>query len=70
MLMMLAFAIDQIQELFCSLFKAARAKFKSRTSLWEKMRGMFVEHLIDSWDDLFNVIAYGAAKTPLIPNTS
>jgi hypothetical protein len=36
MLMMLAFFIDQVQELCCQLFKAARAKFKSRTSLWEK----------------------------------
>lgn len=38
MLMMLAFFVDQVQELSCHLFKKARAKFKSRTSLWEKMR--------------------------------
>ena len=69
-LMMLAFLIDQVQELCCQLWKAARAKFKSRTSLWEKMRGMFKEYLIDSWDDLFNAIAYGRQKpTKLVPNT-
>ena len=41
MLMMLAFFVDQVQELSCQLFKQARAKFKSRTSLWEKIKGMF-----------------------------
>jgi len=36
MLMLLAFLVDQVQELSCYLFKKARAKFNSRTSLWEK----------------------------------
>ncbi len=70
MLMLLAFLVDQVQELSCHLFKKARAKFKSRTSLWEKMRGMFREYLINSWDDLFNAIAHGYNDTQLIPNTS
>ena len=71
MLLMLAFFIDQVQELCCPLFKAARAKFKSRTSLWEKIRGMFKEYLVDSWDDMFNAIAYGRQNpTKLMPNTS
>ena len=69
MLMMLAFFVDQAQELYCHLFKKARAKFKSRTSLWDKIRGMFSELFIKSWDDLFNGIAYGH-KTTFIPNTS
>src|SRR6185437_7569879 len=33
MLMMLAFFVDQIQELSCYLFQSARAKFRSRTNL-------------------------------------
>lgn len=70
MLMMLAFFVDQVQELSCQLFKKARAKFKSRTSLWDKIRGMFKEFLIKSWDDLFNGIAYGCVDAVLIPNTS
>jgi len=70
MLVMLAFFIDQAQELACQLFKAARAKFKSRTSLWEKIRGMFKEHFINSWDDLLNAIAYGHSGNQLTPNTS
>lgn len=70
MLMMLAFFIDQLQELACQTFKTARAKFKSRTSLWDKIRGMFKEHFIDSWDDLLNAIAYGYQGNKLHPNTS
>ena len=70
MLMMLASFIDQVQELCCQLWKAARVKFKSRTSLWEKIRGMFKEYLIDSWNDIFNAIAYGRQEpTKLVPNT-
>jgi hypothetical protein len=70
MLMMLAFFVDQVQELYCHLFKKARAKFKSRTSLWDKIKGMFKELFINSWDDLFNGIAYGHANPVLVPNTS
>ena len=70
MLMMLAFFVDQVQELCCHLFKKARAKFKSRTSLWENMRALFCHYLIVNWDDLFNAIAYGANKPILVPNTS
>lgn len=70
MLMMLAFFVDQVQELSCQLFKKARAKFKSRTSLWEQIKGMFRGFLIESWDDLFNSIAHGFNEVRLIPNTS
>jgi hypothetical protein len=69
-LMMLAFFIDQIQEACCSLFKKARAKFRSRTSLWERLRGLFTNYLINSWEDLFNAIAHGHIDIALEPNTS
>jgi hypothetical protein len=68
MLMMLAFFVDQVQELSCHMFKKARAKFKSRTSLWERMRGKFFNFLIKSWDDLFQAIIYGHEST-LVINT-
>lgn len=70
MLMMLAFFVDQVQELCCLLFKKARAKFKSRTSLWERMRGIFKEFFIKSWDDLFKGIAHGHNAIVFTPNTS
>jgi hypothetical protein len=70
MLMMLSFYLDQVQELCCFIFKKARAKFKSRTSLWERIKSLFTSFLIESWDDLFNSIAHGSASIILKPNTS
>ena len=69
-LMMLMFLIDQIQELCCSLFKAARQRFRSRTSLWEKIRGLFFEFYIEKWEDLFLSIIYGHTARSLRPDTS
>jgi Transposase DDE domain len=37
-LMMLAFLVDQVQQLCCPLFQAAWAKWGSKRLLWEKMR--------------------------------
>jgi len=70
MLMMLAFYVDQVQELSCHLFKKARARFKSRTSLWDTVRSLVRQFFIDNWDDLFNAIAHGYNNAILVPNTS
>jgi hypothetical protein len=55
-LMMLMFLIDPAQELSCALFQAARQPFRSRTSLWDKIRGLFFSTLIDGWETLWRVI--------------
>jgi hypothetical protein len=55
-LMILMFLIEQVQELSCAMFKAARQRFKSRTSLWEKIRGLFFNCLIDGWERVWRVI--------------
>lgn len=70
MLMILAFFIDQVQAHCCELFKGARNKFRTRIGLWQKMRSLFFEYIVFSWDDLFNGIAYGYKETELNPNTS
>jgi hypothetical protein len=71
-LMMLAFLVDQAQELSCRLFQAARARFRSRTSLWERLRALFTDFYIPDWQTLWEVIATGHAATVLTPkpNTS
>ena len=46
LLTMLAFLIDQVQELACPVFRKARQRFRSRTSLWERMRALFVGYFI------------------------
>jgi len=58
-LTILAFLLDQIQELSCPLFQAARNKFRSRTSLWEKIRGMVREHYIQDWKSFYLSIIWG-----------
>jgi len=70
MLMMLAFLIDQVQEYGCAFFQAARQRFRSRTSLWIKMKGLFTEFFIESWEALWRAIIYGHCGGVLQPNTS
>jgi hypothetical protein len=73
MLMMLQFLIDQVQEVACPLFKAARGRFHSRieakvfapqkllprSQLWNFMCSRFLEHLLPSWEVLWKSIIYG-----------
>ena len=66
MLMMLAFFVDQVQELSCHIFQQARARYRSRTTLWDKIKSYFLGYFIDSWDDLFNAIIHArVAQLPL-----
>ena len=52
-LMMLAFLVDQIQQLCCPLFNAAWKNWKSKRSLWEKVRGKFHEFSIQNMEELY-----------------
>jgi hypothetical protein len=58
-LMMLQFLIDQVQEVACPFFKAARGRFHSRIQLWNFMCSRFLEHLLPSWEVLWKSIIYG-----------
>jgi hypothetical protein len=58
MLMMLHFLIDQVQELACPLFKAARHCYYSRRQLWELMRAYCFLQVLPSWEALFKFIIY------------
>jgi hypothetical protein len=53
LLMMLAFLVDQIQQLCCPLFQAAWKRYKSKRSLWEKVRSKFHEFQIENMEDLY-----------------
>lgn len=52
-LTMLAFLIDQIQQLCCPLFNAVWRKWKSKRSLWEKVRSKFHDFSIQTMEDLY-----------------
>ena len=56
-LMMLAFAIDQVQEAACGLFRAALEQQKTRRQLWDKVRAFFRICLLESWEELFRTLA-------------
>lgn len=56
-LMLLAFLIDQVQELCCKLFRSALAEAKSKTRFWRKMRSYALDFAINSWEDLYCLIA-------------
>lgn len=59
MLMMLAFLIDQTQQLCCGLFQAAWKKCRAKTVLWEKIRNAFQMFKITSWIALYEAITQG-----------
>lgn len=58
MLMMLAFLIDQAQQLCCALFNAVWQYKNSKRSLWEGIRGMFMIFEVDSMESLYRGILH------------
>ncbi len=67
MLMMLAFLVDQTQQLCCGLFQAVWAKLGSKRMLWERMRALFYDYALASMCQLFEALLYGFKKSrPLV----
>ena len=62
-LMMLAFLVDQVQQLCCPLFQAAWATWGSKRLLWEKMRAFFYAYALQSMRHLFETLYYGLNKS-------
>jgi hypothetical protein len=73
-LMMLAFLLDQVQELSCNVFNAARHRYYSKIKFWTKLQSMFTEHYIDDWETLYMGIIFGVKGEdrllPEYPDTS
>src|SRR5437867_10941580 len=63
MLMMLAFLVDQTQQLGCALFQAVWAKLGSKRRLWERMRALFYDYAFASMRQLFEGLLYGLKKS-------
>ena len=67
MVMMLAFLVDQTQQLCCALFQAVWAKLGSKRLLWERMRALFYDYALASMRQLFEALLYGFKKSsPLV----
>jgi len=63
LLMMLAFLVDQVQQLCCPLFQAVWAKMGSKRRLWERMRALFYDYALASMQHLFEALFYGLKKS-------
>jgi hypothetical protein len=70
-LMMLAFLVDQVQQLCCPLFQAAWQKMKTKCHLWEEIRTHFRTLLFDSMAELLRALVRGIApQKPVFGNSS
>jgi hypothetical protein len=65
-LMMLAFLVDQVQQLGCELFQAVLAKEGSKKSLWEHFRSLFYSLPFDSVEQLWQALLYGYGVERLV----
>src|SRR5947209_773474 len=64
LLMMLAFLVDQVQQLCDPLFRAAWEKAGSKRQLWENMRTMFRAFALTSLRALDEALVAGYVKQP------
>ena len=62
MLMMLAFLVDQAQQLCCPLFRAVWQKLGSKRALWDNLRSHFRHFTFTSMQHLYEVILHDLAK--------
>lgn len=59
MLMMLAFFIDQIQQIACQFFQKARERLGTKSRHWETMRS-FIQHFkFSGWEEFLSALAFG-----------
>ena len=68
-----AFLIDQVQEFCCKYFKAALKAVKRKIVLWQRMRGLFFDFRINSWETLYTAMSggfRGMELTELLNNSS
>ena len=67
MLMMLAFLVDQTQQLCCGLFRAVWKKLGSKRALWDNLRSHFRHFTFRSMRQLYKAILYDLAKEVPLP---
>src|SRR5213594_2863424 len=64
MVMMLAFLVDQTQQLCCALFRAVWTKLGSKRLVWERLRALFYGYHLTSMRELLEALFYGLKKLP------
>ena len=63
MLMLLAFLVDQTQQLCCALFRAVWVPMGSKRLLWERMRALFYDYRLTSMREVLEALFYGLEKS-------
>lgn len=66
MLMMLAFLIDQVQQLCCKLYQKARKKAGSLRDLFMEKRVLLLYAVFDTWQSLYESLAMPSIRPPPI----
>ena len=69
-LMMLAFLIDQTQQLCCAFFQAALKFQKRKVRLWERMRECFRVYIFKFWEDFYWALTRNISKIAVNYGTS
>ncbi|MGH9446341.1 MAG: transposase [Terriglobia bacterium] len=67
MLMMLAFLVNQVEQLCCPLFRAVLTKLGSKRALWEQVRSHYHHFRCDSMRRIYEAILYDLTKNLPIP---
>jgi hypothetical protein len=64
---MLAFLVDQVQQIASRLFNAVWKKLGTKRSIWENIRSLFIGYIFDSMEKILIALYYGFEKQkPLI----
>jgi hypothetical protein len=67
MLMMLAFLVNQVEQLCCPLFRAVWSKLGSKRAVWEQVRSHFQHFRCDSMRRIYEAILYDLTKNLPLP---
>ncbi len=67
-LMILAFLIEQIQQLACPLFNATWQKERSKKRMWEHLRSIFFVLNVNSMEQIYEALFYGFKVSGFIIN--
>ena len=71
LMMMLAFLVDQVQQLCCPLFQAAWHKMKTKRHLWKSLCNYFHMLVFDSMEALLRALLRGIVRQrPVFENSS
>jgi hypothetical protein len=62
LVMMLAFLVDQVQQLCDPRFRAAWQKLGSKRLLWEQLRGLFYGYRLHSLREVYEALYYGLVR--------